>query len=60
MARAYGVLALGGLFAKRWTFYIGSDGKILYIDRDVKPSAAGQGIAERLAALGVPRRSPPR
>jgi peroxiredoxin len=39
--------------AHRWTFYIGPDGKILAIDRDVKPSSAGKEIAAKLEALGV-------
>lgn len=43
-------------FASRWTFYIGLDGKILYVDRQVSPADAGKVIAERLPQLGVPRR----
>jgi peroxiredoxin Q/BCP len=50
-AEAYGVLR--GNFAARHTFYIGPDGKILYVDREVKPSSAGKEIAARLAELGV-------
>jgi thioredoxin-dependent peroxiredoxin len=42
--------------AARWTFYIGPDGRILYIDKDVKPSSHGEDVAARLAALGVARR----
>jgi peroxiredoxin Q/BCP len=42
--------------AKRWTFYIGRDGKILAIDKDVKVDTAGADIAARLAELGVARR----
>jgi peroxiredoxin Q/BCP len=55
-ARAYGVAGLGGLFAKRWTFYIGADGTIRGIDRDVGAATAGQDIARRLGALGFPKR----
>jgi len=51
-ARAYGVLK--GEYAARQTFYIGADGKILYVDREVKASAAGEDIAARLAELGIP------
>jgi peroxiredoxin Q/BCP len=56
VARAYGVV--GGLlpWASRWTFYIGLDGKILYIDKQVNPSTAGEDIATRLKELGVARR----
>jgi peroxiredoxin Q/BCP len=42
--------------AKRWTFYIGKDGKILAIDKDVKVDTAGADVAARLAELGVARR----
>ncbi len=54
-AKAYGVLGVAG-FASRWTFYIGKDGRILYIDKDVKPATAGADIAARLGALGVAKR----
>ena len=40
-------------FAKRWTFYIGPDGKIQYVDKEVKVDTAGADIAARLAALGT-------
>jgi peroxiredoxin Q/BCP len=52
-AKAYGVLGFGGLYAKRWTFYIGLDGKLMHIDKDVDPSRAGQDIVERLGTLGT-------
>jgi thioredoxin-dependent peroxiredoxin len=42
--------------AKRWTFYIGTDGKILFIDKDVNTATAGADIAARLAALDIPRK----
>ncbi len=40
---------------KRWTFYIGADGRILHVDKDVKPNTAGDDIAKKLAELGVPK-----
>ncbi len=52
MARAYGVLK-AGLFALRQTFYIGRDGRILYVDRQVQAQTAGADLADRLADLGV-------
>jgi peroxiredoxin Q/BCP len=58
-ARAFGVLGEDGRHARRWTYYIGVEGSIQYIDREVKPASAGTDIAERLAALGVKRRSAP-
>ncbi len=42
--------------ASRWTFYIGADGKILFVDKHVNPETAGKDIADRLAALGIPKR----
>ena len=55
-ARAYGVLGLGGLFAKRWTFYIDPQGIVRHIDRKVKPAKHGGVIAGQLQALGFPRK----
>lgn len=54
-ARAWGVLGPGG-FASRWTFYVGKDGRVLFVDRDVATSSHGRDVATRLAALGVPER----
>ncbi len=56
MARAYGVLNPEGQYARRHTIYIGSDGKILYVDQAVKPATAGADVASRLEALGVPKK----
>lgn len=56
VAKAYGVTAIGGLYARRWNFYIGVEGKILFIDKDVNTETAGQDIAARLEALGFPKR----
>lgn len=55
VADAYGVLTPtpGAGFAKRWTFYIGPDGKILYIDKAVSTATAGADLAARLEALGA-------
>jgi peroxiredoxin Q/BCP len=43
-----------GQYAARHTIYIGADGKILYIDREVKVATAGADIAARLEQLGLP------
>ena len=53
-ALAYGVLAPSG-FASRWTFYIGADGRILAIDKEVHASTHGDDVARRLTELRVPR-----
>ncbi len=55
IAAAYGVLGSTGL-ARRWTFYIAPDGKILYIDKEVKPASAGADMVSRLAALNIAKR----
>ena len=52
-ATAYGVLNARG-FANRWTFYIGKDGKILAIDKAVKPETSAEDMAAKLKELGVP------
>lgn len=55
-AKEYGVLALGGLYARRWTFYIQPDGRIAAIDKDVDVKTAGQDIARKLGELGFPKK----
>ena len=42
--------------AYRWTFYIGPDGKLLYVDKAVSTATAGADIAKRLGELGVKKR----
>ena len=54
-AEVYGVLGMLGL-AKRWTFYIGKDGKIDAIDKQVRPATAAEDISARLRDLGIPAR----
>ena len=56
-ARVYGVAKDDKSPAIRWTFYIGVDGKVLDIDRQVTPSTHGRDVAAKLAELGVKRRS---
>jgi peroxiredoxin Q/BCP len=56
VATAYGVLLPTGR-ARRWTFYIGPDRKILYIDKMVSTGTAGQDLARKLEELGVRRKS---
>ena len=60
VANAYGVLAQPTAanpnppqFARRWTFYIGPDGKILEIDKTPGTQQAGQNVVAKLQALGV-------
>jgi peroxiredoxin Q/BCP len=53
VATAYGVIGPFNV-ARRWTFYIGPDGKILHVDREVKIPTAAQDIVARLKELNVP------
>jgi peroxiredoxin len=50
LARDYGAL-MGGLFAKRWTFYIDSKGIIARIDKAVSPRTAGADLVQHLQEL---------
>jgi peroxiredoxin Q/BCP len=56
VAKAYGVTGFVQRWASRWTFYIGRDGKILYVDKNVHPSTAAADVANRLKELGVAQR----
>lgn len=56
VARAYGVLGPLGM-PRRWTFYVGGDGRILEIDRQVRAGSHGDDIVLALDRLEVPRRS---
>ena len=54
-ADAYGVLGMLGM-ASRWTFYIGKDGTILAIDKNVRPATSAEDMAAKLHDLGVSMR----
>ena len=54
-AEAYGVLNQRGM-ANRWTFYIGKDGKIQFIDKAVKPPTSAEDMAAKLGELKVAAR----
>jgi peroxiredoxin Q/BCP len=51
-AKAYGVLNQNGM-ARRWTYYIGKDGKILGIDKEVKPPTSAEDMVAKLAEYQV-------
>jgi len=55
-ANAYGVLREDYGLPNRWTYYIGPDGRILHIDREVRPPTAGEDTVARLEALNVASR----
>lgn len=53
VAEAYDVKMPVLNMAKRVTVYIGKDGKVLKIDRDIKPATSAQDMAATLGELGV-------
>ena len=56
-AKRYGVIGFGGLYSKRWTFYIDATGILRAIDKAVNPESAGQDMVETLTRLGFEKRS---
>jgi len=69
-ARAFGVLTPGGRYARRWSYFIGRDGRIRHIDKKVRPAQHGEDLVEMLgssirtsegereSASGSPERAP--
>jgi peroxiredoxin Q/BCP len=59
VATAYGVVDPDQPFASRWTFYIGADGKLVFVDRKVSAGRAGEDMIaklEELAGKGLVKR----
>ncbi len=54
VAKAYGVLGLLGV-AKRHTFYIAKDGRVLKIDTSVNPETSAEDMVRNLGELGIER-----
>jgi peroxiredoxin Q/BCP len=55
IGNSYGVLGATGM-ARRWTFYIAPDGKILHIDNAVKPASAGPDMVAKLGELQIAKK----
>jgi peroxiredoxin Q/BCP len=53
VARAYGVIDEMRELPARWTFFIGRNGRIAAVDRDVSPTSHGGDILIRLQELGL-------
>ena len=53
VARAYGVVHEGRDLPERWTFFIDKEGKIVYVDRQVKPASHGQDVVDKLRELNA-------
>ena len=52
-AQAYGLISGASKTAKRKTFYIGPDGKLLHVDEAVKTQTHGDDIVAKLKELGA-------
>ena len=55
-AKAYGVIDEKRKLPYRHTYYIGEDGKILHIDREVNAATHGQDLVKKLEELGVEKK----
>jgi len=53
VARAYGVFDEELGTAARWTFFIGRDGRILSVDREISPTSHGADIVAKVQHLGM-------
>lgn len=53
VAKAYGVVTAKRSLPFRWTIFIGKDGKILHIEKQVNAGDHGPQIAAQLKKLGV-------
>jgi peroxiredoxin Q/BCP len=56
VAEEYGLINPQRGLAQRWTFYIGKDGKILHIDKNVNTTEHAKDIAKKLEELGVEKK----
>ena len=56
VAAAYGVVTAERQVAQRWTYFIGVDGRVLYIEKKVSVATAGQDLAARLGELGIAKK----
>jgi peroxiredoxin Q/BCP len=52
-ATAYGVLSSPTGVARRWTFYVGKDGKIQAIDKKINVATSAEDMAAKLGELNV-------
>jgi thioredoxin-dependent peroxiredoxin len=56
IARQYGVTDAVKKWASRWTFFIDKDGKVAYIDKEVKPATHADDVVKKLEELGVAKK----
>ena len=55
-ARAYGVVTDERTVPFRYTFYIGADGKLMYIEKEVQAATHGADVVKKLEELGVAKK----
>jgi len=53
VALEYGLIVGDKKTPVRWTVYVSKEGKIAFIDKDVKPVSHGETVLKKLAELGV-------
>jgi peroxiredoxin len=53
VALAYGLVRGTKGYPRRWTVYIGGDGKILFIDKKVNAGSHGDDVVKKLKELGA-------
>lgn len=56
VATAYGIYSVDRKAASRFTYYIGENGKVLFIDKTVKTASHGSDVAAKLGELGVAKK----
>ena len=56
VAEAFGNSGLGGMYAKRWTYYVDKDGVVRFVDKEVKTATAAKDIVAKLDELGFPKK----
>ncbi len=52
-AKEYGLVADDKGFPKRWTIYVSKDGKIAFIEKEVKAAAHADAVVKKLEELKV-------
>lgn len=55
VAASYGVLGTTGM-ARRWWFFIGPDGTLLYVEKASHTADAGEFLTSKLEELGVKKK----
>ncbi|GDY06960.1 MAG: hypothetical protein DWI21_15080 [Planctomycetota bacterium] len=58
VALEYGLVVGDKKTPSRWTVYVSKEGKIAFIDKEVKAAAHAEAIVKKLAELGVEKAEP--